>query len=148
MLRIAMDCSSITDFQQSTAIRIAKKFRNLHIGQCQMICCEYETFIISIDQLLKRVWWVVFPVTIDEILNESFNIHHPVDHISWHRILLWDSKSSDGVSQYIRKKFLLRVEKFVYHEEKPTIHCIPSMIKPANIYVAILKSWKNILETD
>ena len=28
-----MDCSSITDFQQSTAIRIAKKFRNLHIGQ-------------------------------------------------------------------------------------------------------------------
>ena len=27
-----MDCSSITDFQQSTAIRIAKKFRNLHIG--------------------------------------------------------------------------------------------------------------------
>ena len=26
-----MDCSSITDFQQSTAIRIAKKFRNLHI---------------------------------------------------------------------------------------------------------------------
>ena len=31
MLRIAMDCSSITDFQQSTAIRIAKKFRNLHI---------------------------------------------------------------------------------------------------------------------
>ena len=32
MLRIALDCSSITDFQQSTAIRIAKKFRNLHIG--------------------------------------------------------------------------------------------------------------------
>ena len=32
MLRIAMDCSLITDFQQSTAIRIAKKFRNLHIG--------------------------------------------------------------------------------------------------------------------
>ena len=28
-----MDCSSITDFQQSTAIRIAKKFRNLHIGK-------------------------------------------------------------------------------------------------------------------
>ena len=28
-----MDCSSITDFQQSTAIRIAKKFRNLHIGR-------------------------------------------------------------------------------------------------------------------
>ena len=82
------------------------------------------------------------------MLNESFNIHHPVDHISWHRILLWDSKSSDGVSQYIRKKFLLRVEKFVYHEEKPTIHCIPSMIQPANIYVAILNSWKNILETD
>ena len=27
-----MDCSSITDFQQSTAISIAKKFRNLHIG--------------------------------------------------------------------------------------------------------------------
>ena len=27
-----MDCSSITDFQQSTAICIAKKFRNLHIG--------------------------------------------------------------------------------------------------------------------
>ena len=27
-----MDCSSITDFQQSTAIRIAKKFRHLHIG--------------------------------------------------------------------------------------------------------------------
>ena len=26
-----MDCSLITDFQQSTAIRIAKKFRNLHI---------------------------------------------------------------------------------------------------------------------
>ena len=26
-----MDCSSITDFQQSSAIRIAKKFRNLHI---------------------------------------------------------------------------------------------------------------------
>ena len=32
MLRIALDCSSITDFQQSTAISIAKKFRNLHIG--------------------------------------------------------------------------------------------------------------------
>ena len=30
-----MDCSSITDFQQSTAIRIAKKFRNLHIGKRQ-----------------------------------------------------------------------------------------------------------------
>ena len=29
-----MDCSSITDFQQSTAISIAKKFRNLHIGFC------------------------------------------------------------------------------------------------------------------
>ena len=28
-----MDCSSITDFQQSTAISIAKKFRNLHIGK-------------------------------------------------------------------------------------------------------------------
>ena len=28
-----MDCSLITDFQQSTAIRIAKRFRNLHIGQ-------------------------------------------------------------------------------------------------------------------
>ena len=27
-----MDCSLITDFQQSTAISIAKKFRNLHIG--------------------------------------------------------------------------------------------------------------------
>ena len=33
MLRIAIDCSSITDFQQSTAISIAKKFRNLHIGR-------------------------------------------------------------------------------------------------------------------
>ena len=32
-----MDCSSITDFQQSTAIRIAKKFRNLHIGKCKNI---------------------------------------------------------------------------------------------------------------
>ena len=31
-----MDCSSITDFQQSTAIRIAKKFRNLHIGILNM----------------------------------------------------------------------------------------------------------------
>ena len=34
-----MDCSSITDFQQSTAIRIAKKFRNLHIG---FIWCSYN----------------------------------------------------------------------------------------------------------
>ena len=32
-----MDCSSITDFQQSTAIRIAKKFRNLHIGYGQKV---------------------------------------------------------------------------------------------------------------
>ena len=31
-----MDCSSITDFQQSTAIRIAKKFRNLHIGIAEL----------------------------------------------------------------------------------------------------------------
>ena len=31
-----MDCSSITDFQQSTAISIAKKFRNLHIGKQQI----------------------------------------------------------------------------------------------------------------
>ena len=30
-----MDCSSITDFQQSTAISIAKKFRNLHIEKTQ-----------------------------------------------------------------------------------------------------------------
>ena len=42
MLRIALDCSSITDFQQSTAIRIAKKFRNLHIGTpwWQPGCCS------------------------------------------------------------------------------------------------------------
>ena len=38
MLRIAMDCSSITDFQQSTAIRIAKKFRNLHIENLIKAC--------------------------------------------------------------------------------------------------------------
>ena len=39
-----MDCSSITDFQQSTAISIAKKFRNLHIGNLQLLqflrCCS------------------------------------------------------------------------------------------------------------
>ena len=34
-----MDCSSITDFQQSTAIRIAKKFRNLHIGFLKQFVC-------------------------------------------------------------------------------------------------------------
>ena len=42
-----MDCSSITDFQQSTAISIAKKFRNLHIGFKSKInyfllfCCNF-----------------------------------------------------------------------------------------------------------
>ena len=35
-----MDCSSITDFQQSTAIRIAKKFRNLHIGKIDNQHCQ------------------------------------------------------------------------------------------------------------
>ena len=34
-----MDCSSITDFQQSTAICIAKKFRNLHIEN--WFCCFF-----------------------------------------------------------------------------------------------------------
>ena len=41
-----MDCSSITDFQQSTAIRIAKKFRNLHIGNLVQLCatsgCDFQ----------------------------------------------------------------------------------------------------------
>ena len=32
-----MDCSSTTDFQQSTAISIAKKIRNLHIGKLPLI---------------------------------------------------------------------------------------------------------------
>ena len=47
-----MDCSSITDFQQSTAICIAKKFRNLHIGLLQTKAWEEKetqvggTFII------------------------------------------------------------------------------------------------------
>ena len=40
-----MDCSSITDFQQSTAIRIAKKFRNLHIGKIR----KEKLFSITFD---------------------------------------------------------------------------------------------------
>ena len=44
-----MDCSSITDFQQSTAIRIAKKFRNLHIGK------RGDTT----DDLLFSLFWTI-----------------------------------------------------------------------------------------
>ena len=51
MLRIAMDCSSITDFQQSTAISIAKKFRNLHIGKT----LEFHQLPVSREsQLVSR----------------------------------------------------------------------------------------------
>ena len=43
-----MDCSSITDFQQSTAISIAKKFRNLHIGkQKNILGAEYGSFFLE-----------------------------------------------------------------------------------------------------
>ena len=35
-----MDCSSITDFQQSTAISIEKVFRNLHIGFFSSHCSQ------------------------------------------------------------------------------------------------------------
>ena len=41
-----MDCSSITDFQQSTAICIAKKFRNLHIGKLKFLHNFFSTNII------------------------------------------------------------------------------------------------------
>ena len=44
-----MDCSSITDFQQSTAIRIAKKFRNLLIGKSKTIFFPSKTLIYGIS---------------------------------------------------------------------------------------------------
>ena len=47
-----MDCSSITDFQQSTAIGIAKKFGNLHIGQVwrlPMSMIEWLTLYFIVD---------------------------------------------------------------------------------------------------
>ena len=49
MLRIAMDCSSITDFQQSTAISIAKKFRNLHIGSFTKGFVCLKTYRLSLN---------------------------------------------------------------------------------------------------
>ena len=45
-----MDCSSITDFQQSTAISIAKKFRNLHIGKSKTIFFPSNTLIYGISR--------------------------------------------------------------------------------------------------
>ena len=47
-----MDCSSITDFQQSTAIRIAKKFRNLHIGQSSAQKIKYPIIHVIFSSCL------------------------------------------------------------------------------------------------
>ena len=57
MLRIALDCSSITDFQQSTAIRIAKKFRNLHIGILDVNCkeCTYIQALTTLGAFSLRI---------------------------------------------------------------------------------------------
>ena len=50
MLRIALDCSLITDFQQSTAISITKKFRNLHIGKSRTVFFPSDTLIYDISR--------------------------------------------------------------------------------------------------
>ena len=49
-----MDCSSITDFQQSTAIRIAKKFRNLHIGKNSPNCLLLQILLLSLAPFEPR----------------------------------------------------------------------------------------------
>ena len=46
-----MDCSSITDFQQSTAIRIAKKFRNLHIGNITRYSKDFGKYSLNSDNI-------------------------------------------------------------------------------------------------
>ena len=59
-----MDCSSITDFQQSTAIRIAKKFRNLHIGKkesfffSQIVYIQFAhlIFVILVHHYIVLAW--------------------------------------------------------------------------------------------
>ena len=55
-----MDCSSMTDFQQSTAISIAKKIRNLHIGffsshysQMGIICPVHQPPNIPLE---RPIW--------------------------------------------------------------------------------------------
>ena len=56
-----MDCSSITDFQQSTAIRIAKKFRNLHIGKVRTLL-EWPVELLSKMSEWSGVEWSGYPL--------------------------------------------------------------------------------------